>query len=311
MTPVLRWTIGRGSPRRAGLWVAHEGTISPHRRFGSKPWPTTPRATNSDTRETPDDSPVRLRVERHAAKKAIAGEQADGVPTDDPGRIPTSCAANANAGIETKHETTTQAQAGRDGGRSDFSSSREGLGAGGVIFPPVRKPPLFLTLRLIVLLVAPACKEPPRPEPVAPPEPVRVDDATAKSILNSTKTLMESKPEQIAAADQAKAADASKLHGTWRVRHTIHSTNGEKSAPAAPLAPTRWTFEKNGGLEIAGPMKIDGRYVYTGKTIIISALGPKATYDVEKLEGDELRVVTKIEAGTLRIANTTVLDREK
>lgn len=183
--------------------------------------------------------------------------------------------------------------------------------ASGVDFPPVRKPPLFLTLRLVVLLAAPACKEPPRPEPVAPPAPVRVDDETAKSIVDTTKKLMDAKPEPIAAADKAKAADASKLHGTWRVRHTIHSTNGEKSAPAAPLAPTRWTFEKNGDLKIAGPMKIDGSYVYTGKTIIISALGPTATYEVEKLEGDELRVVTKIEAGTLRIANTTVLDREK
>lgn len=166
-------------------------------------------------------------------------------------------------------------------------------------------------LLLVAVVAIAACKEPPQAVPVPLDPPVHVDDETAETIVETTKALLEAKPEPIAANDAAQAVDATALHGTWRIRHTIHATNGEKSAPSEPLAPTRWELRPDGVLKVDGPMQIDGRYVYTGKTLVISALGPKATYTVDALTQSELRVTGTIEAGTVKLENTIVLDREK
>jgi hypothetical protein len=44
---------------------------------------------------------------------------------------------------------------------------------------------------------------------------------------------------------------------------------------------------------------------------LVSGFGPVQDYRVDRLDGSELRVTSVIEAGSLRIENTTVLDRAR
>lgn len=162
----------------------------------------------------------------------------------------------------------------------------------------------------LLLLTAVACKENPRPVRVDPPKAAKkLDDKTAKEISKTVGQLLEAEPEKLSDADRKAAADASKLHGEWQIRHTIMRTNGKSSGPSKPLVPTRWSFDEKGRLKVVGGMKIDGAYVYTGEKLIITGLGPKQTYTVDALSETELKVTARIEAGSVLIENTTVLER--
>ena len=129
------------------------------------------------------------------------------------------------------------------------------------------------------------------------------------AIGDAIRQLQGGEAEAIPADTQARAQDASQLHGRWNIRHTLHRTNGEGGPPAAPIVPGSWDFTPDGAFRVRGGNTIEGRYTYTGESIVISALGPTQEYRVDRLDESELHVTAVIEAGALRIENTTVLDR--
>lgn len=181
---------------------------------------------------------------------------------------------------------------------------------------------LALLLSVALLLTASACKkEPPRPvpRPAAKPRKVIVVDkagaAQARAVGGDTKLarlarkVLASKGGPIPASVRRAAKDPAKLLGRWRVLHTIYRTNGRSRGPSKPLAPTTWTFGKDGSFLVKGGMTIRGRYVYTGDALHVSAVGPTMRYAIGKQSATELEVTSTIAAGSVRIVNTTVLRR--
>ena len=155
------------------------------------------------------------------------------------------------------------------------------------------------------------------PAPTAAPKPVvltpdgkGVDPQTAQTIADVVQELQNQAPEAPSAADLAAAQDARELHGIWNVRHTVGRTNGQNGSPSPPLMPTSWEFTPGGALLIRGGNSIDMRYTYTGNDIVVTGLGPRQDYHVDRLTATELRVTTVIVATpSFRMENTTVLDR--
>jgi hypothetical protein len=171
-----------------------------------------------------------------------------------------------------------------------------------------------------------ACSERARPVPVevepvsADPAPLPtvvtehgepVDPETARAIGEALRQLQNGASEPLPAADRAAARDASALHGRWNIVHTIFRTNGEGGEPSPPIVPTSWEFTPEGAFLARGGNAIDARYTYTGDRVIISGFGPVQDYRVDRLEGGELHLTSVIEAGSVRIENTTVLNRAR
>jgi hypothetical protein len=187
-------------------------------------------------------------------------------------------------------------------------------------------PALLLSAGLV--LTASACKKEP-PNPVARPArraPVKPGPKTtivvgkagaaqARAVGGNTKLarlarkVLASKAGPIPANVRRAAKDPAKLVGRWRVLHTIYRTNGRSRGPSKPLAPTTWTFGKDGSFLVKGGMTIRGRYVYTGDALHVSAIGPTTRYAIGKQTATELEVTSTIAAGSVRIVNTTALRR--
>ena len=156
----------------------------------------------------------------------------------------------------------------------------------------------------------------PRGETVAPNTvdpnsvaPDSVDPNTAETIREAIDEIQNMPPEEASEEVRAAAQDASALHGRWQIRHTIHRTNGEASEPSPPLIPTAWIFDSDGSMQIRGANRMDLRYTYTGDRLVITGMGPAQDYRVDSVSEAELRVTAVIEAGSLRLENTTVLER--
>jgi len=90
-----------------------------------------------------------------------------------------------------------------------------------------------------------------------------------KEIASAVDKLMNDPAEKATAADAAKRKDPTQLLGRWNIAHTVMLTNGE-GGPVKPLAPTSWTFDKDGGLAIAGGMSMKMKYIYTGDKLIVT-----------------------------------------
>ena len=138
-----------------------------------------------------------------------------------------------------------------------------------------------------------------------------VDPETARAIGQALRDIQNGESEPVPAADVAGARDATALHGRWNIRHTIYRTNGEGGPPSAPILPATWEFTPDGAFQVRGGNSIDARYTYTGDRLVVSGFGPVQDYRVDRLDDSELRVTSVIEAGSLRIENTTVLDRAR
>ncbi|MBX3248666.1 MAG: hypothetical protein KF901_15930 [Myxococcales bacterium] len=178
-----------------------------------------------------------------------------------------------------------------------------------------------LALPVLLLLVT-GCEERPRPIPepaVAPgatiaprivtPDGEEIDPETARLIGDALRDLERAPAE--GPPEGLEAQDASALHGRWTIRHTIHRTNGEASEPSPPLAPTTWDISDDGQLRIRGGNALNLGYVYTGDRLVVTGMGPAQEYRVDGVSDTELRLTTLIEAGSLRLENTTVLDRAR
>lgn len=173
----------------------------------------------------------------------------------------------------------------------------------------------------LLALTVLACSEPPRAEPVpvepAPVEPTivmneegeRADPATEQAVRRALDDLQHMEPEAPSPEDRAAARDASSVHGRWSIRHTIHRTNGRGAEPSPPLVPTTWELAPDGAFRVRGANAIDARYMYTGDRLIISGFGPVQEYRVDRQTPTELHLTSVIEAGSVRLENTTVLDR--
>lgn len=138
-----------------------------------------------------------------------------------------------------------------------------------------------------------------------------VDPETARAVGEALQQLRTGESEPVPAADRAAARDASALHGRWNILHTIYRTNGVGGAPSPPIVPTSWEFTPAGAFLVRGGNAIDARYMYTGDRVIVSGFGPVQDYRVDRLDAGELRLTSVIEAGSLRIENTTVLNRAR
>ena len=175
---------------------------------------------------------------------------------------------------------------------------------------------------LSILISIVACKEQPKPVPVVvesgkPDRPVKVvspdgiqdvDDTTAETINSVLNQLNTMTPEEGSAADKAAAVDASRLVGEWQIQHLIHRTDG-KVSQSEPLMPTRWTIGPDGTFTVNGGMSMNLRYIYTGDKLIVTGLGPKMEYTIDKLTDTTLQTTNKITAGNTHIENTTVLQK--
>ena len=56
-------------------------------------------------------------------------------------------------------------------------------------------------------------------------------------------------------------------------------------------------------------MAIDASYVFTGDHLIVTGFGPKQDYRIDTLTADALDVTGVIEAGSLKLENSTLLKR--
>ncbi|MCA9665231.1 MAG: hypothetical protein KC503_06570 [Myxococcales bacterium] len=182
----------------------------------------------------------------------------------------------------------------------------------------------------VALLLLSAChKEPPRrvsvPAPVATPS-ASVPSAPSKryainkagaaqvravggntDIARLARKLLASKAGPLPASVRQAAKDPTPLLGRWQVVHTIYRTNGRSRGPSRPIVPTTWTFGRDGSFVVSGGMTIRGRYVFTGSALHVAALGPSTRYRIDARSATRMALTSTIAAGSLHIANTTVL----
>jgi hypothetical protein len=165
----------------------------------------------------------------------------------------------------------------------------------------------MLAVLLVILYFGSGCR---KSEPVvAGGELKPVDQETGRQIAETLGQLAQEPAEGLTVEDRAAARDPAKVLGRWKIRHTIYKTNGEASEPSDPIVPTVWNFTKDGQLKVEGGNQLQLRYIFTGDKLIVTGFGPKQDYGIVKLTDQDLEVVAKISAGSVRIENTTVLTR--
>lgn len=130
--------------------------------------------------------------------------------------------------------------------------------------------------------------------------------AVARDVQRTVEDLMAKPPEAIPAAVTAQAVDPAKLLGTWSILHIIYKEDGAAKPPTPPIMPGTWSFTKDGGFHKGGGNELDGTYVLTAGTLVISALGPALDYRVDSLTATELVVTVSNPIGKKLFETTTV-----
>ena len=138
-----------------------------------------------------------------------------------------------------------------------------------------------------------------------------LDDSSAATIAAALHALQTQTPESATEEDKNQAKNPARILGAWKIQHTLHRTNGKRKGKSNPLVPVTWRFTKKGKLLVKGGNDYELDFIYTGKRIITTGLGPKQSYTVSRLTKTRLDLTSRIEAGSTLIQNTVVLQRLK
>jgi len=139
----------------------------------------------------------------------------------------------------------------------------------------------------------------------------QLDPETAQAIREAWKQLQTAPAGTLSPETKALARDAKVLEGVWSIRHTLARTNGKGGPPSEPLVPATWEFKKDGTLLVRGGTAIEAHYTYTGERLLVSGFGPVQDYHVDRLTDTELQVTWTLDAASLKIENTTMLERAR
>jgi hypothetical protein len=161
---------------------------------------------------------------------------------------------------------------------------------------------------VLAILIVSACgrSSGDEPAPAPPQQQARPGHDDETHLATAIDDVFNQPPEQLSAGQRAEAVDAKALIGTWNVVHTVSAIDGVARPPSEPLMPGSWVFDADGTYHKRGGNELDGTYVFSGKRLAVSALGPVLDYTIDRLTPSELVVTLTIMEG---MWNTTTLRR--